>query len=392
MALKGDQIALIRLLCERGQGYEDISELLGVTPEEVRARARAALAELGGSDPDSEVGLTDYLLGQADPIGRADAVRYLQGDPETLELAQRIEARLAEVAPEARLPKLPEPRGKRRRAATPGPGEKVKEPSSPDRLGAPREGDVAPGSAPAAGRDRHQTRLLAGLATAAVLLLFVVLAVAGAFSGDEDSTVPTTVTSGETTSPTTGEDTRNITTIDLAPANGSGVGGTTRFGLVDGQQLYVDVELQGLDPSPSRTSAYFVWLMVGEDGGYPVNNPAQAPIVPDQNGFYSGRIAVPQPIAVTVGGQATSVRVSSSEIPEIAAAAKRAARENAPILPFIGTELASGEIPLAADSTGGATAPPPEDPGSAGAPPAPAPGGGGGPTGPAGGGAGGPGG
>lgn len=386
MALKGDQIALIRLLCERGQGYEDISELLGVTPGEVRARARDALAELGGADPDSEVGLTDYLLGQADPIGRADAVRYLQGDSETLELAQRIEVRLAEVAPEARLPKLPEPRGKRRRAATPGPGERVEEPSAPARPGAGREGDVAPGSAPAAATGGRQTRLLAGLAAATVLLLFVVLAVAGAFSGDEDSTTPTTVTSGETTSPT-GEDTRNITTIDLAPANGSGVGGTTRFGLVDGQQLYVDVELQGLDPSPSRTSAYFVWLMVGEDGGYPVNNPAQAPIDPDQNGSYSGRIAVPQPIAVTVGGQATSVRVSSSEIPEIAAAAKRAARENAPILPFIGTELASGEIPLAADSTGGATAPPPADPGSAGPAPTPDEGG---PTGPAAGGAAGP--
>ena len=84
MPLQGDQRALLQLLCERGQSYEDISGLLGVPADEVRERARAALTEIGGSDPDADVGLTDYLLGQADPIGRADAVRRLQGDPETL--------------------------------------------------------------------------------------------------------------------------------------------------------------------------------------------------------------------------------------------------------------------------------------------------------------------
>ena len=48
----------------------------------MRARARAALTELVGADPDRNVGLTDYLLGQADPIGRADASRHLRERPD----------------------------------------------------------------------------------------------------------------------------------------------------------------------------------------------------------------------------------------------------------------------------------------------------------------------
>ena len=99
MPLQGDQRALLQLLCERGQSYEDISGLLGIQESEVRDQARAALSELGGTDPDRDVALTDYLLGQADPIGRADAVRHLQGNPDALDLAQRIQAGLREIAP-----------------------------------------------------------------------------------------------------------------------------------------------------------------------------------------------------------------------------------------------------------------------------------------------------
>jgi hypothetical protein len=72
---------MLQLLLERGQSYEDIAGLLGGSRDDVRKRARAALEELAGEDPDREVGVTDYLLGQADPIGRADVVRHLQADP-----------------------------------------------------------------------------------------------------------------------------------------------------------------------------------------------------------------------------------------------------------------------------------------------------------------------
>ncbi len=113
MALKQDQRATLQLLLERGQSYEDIASLLGVELSDARARARAALTELGGRDPDTVVALSDYLLGQADPIGRADVARHLQQDDEALELATELATKLQAIAPEAELPTLPPLRGKK---------------------------------------------------------------------------------------------------------------------------------------------------------------------------------------------------------------------------------------------------------------------------------------
>src|SRR6266540_3474733 len=112
---------MLQLLLEGGQGYDDIGSLLGIAPDEVRSRARSALTEIGGADPDAQVGLSDYLLGQADPIGRADAVRHLQSDPEANALAQRLAQNLRLLAPKADLPEIPEPRGGRRALPPPPP-------------------------------------------------------------------------------------------------------------------------------------------------------------------------------------------------------------------------------------------------------------------------------
>ena len=98
---------MLQLLLERGQSYDDLASLLGVDEAEVRARARATLTELAGTDPDRHVGLTDYLLGQADPIGRADAVRHLKDDPADLGLATEITQKIRLIAPAAELPRLP---------------------------------------------------------------------------------------------------------------------------------------------------------------------------------------------------------------------------------------------------------------------------------------------
>ena len=105
--LSADQQAMLQLLLERGQRYADLASVLGVDEAEVRSRARQALTELAGADPDRNVGLTDYLLGQADPIGRADAVRHLKDDPEDLSLATELSQKLLLLAPEADLPRPP---------------------------------------------------------------------------------------------------------------------------------------------------------------------------------------------------------------------------------------------------------------------------------------------
>src|SRR5687767_11911042 len=122
MPLTADQNATLQLLLERGQSYPDLAKLLGVEESEVRARARAALTGLGGADPDRNVALTDYLLGQADPIGRADAVRHLRDDPEDLRLAQGLVETLRSTYPAAELPRLPGESRPPRRARPAGEG------------------------------------------------------------------------------------------------------------------------------------------------------------------------------------------------------------------------------------------------------------------------------
>jgi hypothetical protein len=176
---------MLQLLLERNQSYDDLASVLGVKPDEVHERARAALTELGGSDPDADVGLTDYLLGQADPIGRADAVRHLQSDPQALGLAEKVAAQLQLLAPDAELPQLPRSKGKP--AAAPpttvaGDGAPKRPPKSEGRF---------PGAATASSLQAWVRRLFAErrkqsiiVSVVAVAALVVgILAIAGAFGG-----------------------------------------------------------------------------------------------------------------------------------------------------------------------------------------------------------------
>src|SRR4051794_25495532 len=183
---------MLQLLLEGGQGYDDIGSLLGIAPDEVRSRARAALTEIGGADPDAQVGLSDYLLGQADPIGRADAVRHLQGDPDANALAQRLVQNLRLLAPKAELPEIPEPRGGRRAAPPPPP------PSAAPAAGPPAQAAPPPAPGPPKGpgfasraagffsglgstSGKRRTQLIVGGAAAlALVIVVIVVATSGA--------------------------------------------------------------------------------------------------------------------------------------------------------------------------------------------------------------------
>jgi hypothetical protein len=139
------------------------------------------------------VGLTDYLLGQADPIGRADAVRHLKDDPEDLSLATELSQKLLLLAPEADLPRLPgeerRPRVGRRTGPSTGRG------SILERLRGPRKA----GEAGRMTLTRHQTRLVVGLVCAAVLVVVAVLAATGTFKGGDSNAATATTTSAAST-------------------------------------------------------------------------------------------------------------------------------------------------------------------------------------------------
>jgi hypothetical protein len=211
VALSTDQQAMLQLLLERGQSYADLASLLGVGEAEVRARARTTLTELAGADPDRNVGLTDYLLGQADPIGRADAVRHLKDDPADLDLAREITQKIRLIAPDAELPRLPgeerRPRPRGARSSTlsrlPVPERlRRRAPETPSQSGAGAGTETR-------GRlgttlSKRQTQLAVGLGSAAVLLVAIVLGVAGAFSSDSDGSGTPSTTNGTTTAANTG--------------------------------------------------------------------------------------------------------------------------------------------------------------------------------------------
>jgi hypothetical protein len=345
MSLSADQRAMLELLLERGQSYEDLSSLLGISSSEVRSKARWALAELGGADPDRNVGLTDYLLGQADPIGRADAVRHLRNDAADRELAERLVDALGEVAPGAEMPSLPgegrtapHMRAQRRR---------------PGATGAP----APPKSAAEAAR----TRLMLGLGSAAAVLLVVVLAVAGVFSGGGDSSTASTTTgttsTGTSTAPPTGTvPGSTITPIPLNAVGGGPGSGAATFGLATGDQPFLDIHVDNLPPAPTG-QVYAAWLVTNTKtrDGYPL-----APLVPyPQSGPYHDTFTIPS-LAIPLVQKIESVDITVAPandlknlIQGVIDAASKNPKNAKLVLPVLGNTVLRGVVPRGGGTSGG---------------------------------------
>jgi hypothetical protein len=209
---------MLQLLLERGQSYDDLASILGVGPGEVRARARAALTELAGVDPDRNVALTDYMLGQADPIDRADAVRHLKDDPEDLATATELAQKLRLVAPEAQLPRLPgsprQPQPRRKAREVPAPLRKL----LPARRGGEEPGEPRP---PRTTLTRRQTQWIVVAGCAAVLIAVGALAIAGVFSGSSETASSATATTSTNAAATRGKD-QGYPLVPIGGANSPG--------------------------------------------------------------------------------------------------------------------------------------------------------------------------
>jgi hypothetical protein len=336
MALTADQQAMLQLILERGQSYDDIAGVLGVGVDEVRSRARAALTDLAGTNPDSQVGLTDFLLGQADPIGRADAVRHLQGDPDTRRLAAELSDRLRELAPGAELPELPQPRqrrgvlGRRRERARAGAGAATPEPqAAPRAAAAVRLRDSL---------SRRQQQAIVAILASAVLVVVAVLAIAGAFGGGEDSA------STAETQPTTAQQ-DVIESVTLEPQSGGQASGEATFGIATGDQPYVDVQLSGLR-APRQGGTYVIWLLLTEREGYPLS-----PLQVSGEGGFSDRFPIPR-FAIPIASRARFVDISLSDNRSLLTKLRSAVQDQKPILSYEGESVLRGTIPAAAQAQG----------------------------------------
>jgi transposase-like protein len=288
VALTDEQRAMLQLLLEGGQSYEDIGSLLGIGPDEVRSRARSALREMGGADPDARVGLSEYILGQADPIGRADAVRQLQADPETNALAQRLVQQLRLLAPKAQLPDLPEARGGRAPAPPPHPTPPAEPPGAappppsagPAPATAPPKGPGVASRAAGAlsglgGGGKRRAQILAGAGAAAVLVVVGLLAIGGVFdSGDggngSDDCVPLDTSAAQQA---------GIPTVALTPVRPAAEGdcppsGQMTLGAAQPQgnqttQFALQANAVHLSPTTSD-ERYLLWLYTSDDQAFPL--------------------------------------------------------------------------------------------------------------------------
>jgi hypothetical protein len=341
---------MLQLLLEGGQGYDDIGSLLGIAPDEVRSRARAALRDMAGSDPDTQVSLSDYLLGQADPIGRADAVRHLQGDPDANLLAGRLVSQLRLLAPKADLPEIPAPRGRRR--GTPPPAE----PSiSATAAGAPEAQAPAParrrsaGGPGVAGRvsgafsglgnlSKRQTQVGVAVAAALILAIVAVLVVSGGGGGDDGPKCPTIDTASV--------DQAGLPATSLSAPDGvEGQNGCAPVGQVvltaSQNQVIVQANASGLEPTASGET-YVLWLYRSDQESTPIG---QNPV--DDSGNLNGAAPLaPQALVLLPAFQ--SIRVSlitQEQTAQIQQALRKQRKQPLAVTPFVGTTVLEGPVP-----------------------------------------------
>ncbi len=218
MALTDDQRAMLRLLAQREQGYEDLAALMGLSVEEVRVKVREALTEIDQAEQTP-----------------AEATEEPEEPP---------------PAPAATEPQAEKPA---ERAPAEPPVTPTLPPSPPSKPSTP-----APSHRPSIRLPEDQRLLAGGLAGAVAVILILVLALSG--GGKSSSSSPTTTTTA--TTPTGNANTTasnpKLTEAVLSPVNGGNASGRALFGRIRKTPV-LQVEARGLEPSPKGQS-YTVWL------------------------------------------------------------------------------------------------------------------------------------
>ncbi len=356
MALSDEQRTLLQLLLEGGQSYDDIGSLLGVGADEVRSRARSALQEIGGADPDAEVGLSDYLLGQADPIGRADAVRHLQSDPEANALSQRLVQNLRLLAPRADLPEIPEPRGGRR-AATP-PAQLAAAQQAPPPTAAPpaQTPPKGPGFASRVAAffsglggsgGKRRTQFLVGI-VAALALVVVVIVVAtsggGSNSSSNDCKGVDTTAAQQAGVPTIKLVATGSAADEDCPPSGQITLGATQQASNSKSQTAPTFALQAnavhLPPSAGG-ERYLMWLYKSDTQSLPLGQETV-----DSSGNLTGGVPlIAQQVLLLPAFDSIRIsKVSSTEAQQIQQSLQQQGKKATGVIQFVGQPMLQGNI------------------------------------------------
>jgi len=258
--LSAEQRAIIELVLKQGQSYDQLSDMLGLSPARVRDLARQALVRLSpvsaaAVDDDWQVQLTDYLLNQQSGPEATATRGHLRRSEAARGWARSVLDSLEQLYDEKNLPSVPEgdsrperePREKRERR-----------PARPHR-------ELSPEAQAAVTRRRLAgAGALAALLVALIVLVWPVGVLTG--GGDDDSKASSgggAGTAGAVAEPQGGGDAqpRVVGQLPLTPVealkadkNAAGQAGI----VVDGEALQLVV--QARLPLNARNEAYEVWL------------------------------------------------------------------------------------------------------------------------------------
>jgi hypothetical protein len=222
VALSEDQKAMLRLLAQREQGYDDLAALMGLSVDEVRDRVKEALQQLEAE------GVEAPAVEPPEPVA-SEPEPAPAPPPEPAATSPSEEAPQEPAKPVAAAPEPAPPTARK----TPTAG--------PPKLKLPEDRGT-------------RAAIAAGLLA---LLAVVVLLIVGSGSGSSGSGANASGAGGEATTAASTENSE-LTQAVLSPVGGASGEGRAIFGRVK-KNVVVQVEATGLKPTP-QGSSYTIWL------------------------------------------------------------------------------------------------------------------------------------
>ncbi len=283
MGLSDDQKAMLRLLAQREEGYEDMAKLMGISVDEVRERVKEALAEVN------------------EPAAAPTAPE--PPAPEPRPTPPVTEPTVPATPPTQAPPTAAEPRAKRPKPQIPS-------------LNLPKDRGA-----------------LVGLG--AGVLVLIALAIVLLVSGGDGET-GSNAAEGQSTELTAAEE-RDLTQAVLAPTGDTDASGRALFGRYK-RNVLLQVEAEGLDPSPQGES-YTVWLYRSPKLALQIGA-----VRVGEDGRIAAQFQIPaQLLNYVANGAFDQIDVSLTSTAEYKAAFNKAKSENR-VPPYIGESVLRGEI------------------------------------------------
>jgi hypothetical protein len=294
MALSDDQRALLRLLAQREEGYEDIAALKGIGVDQIRAEVREALAALDAPPPEPPA-------------------------PEP-------------PAPEPSPPPAPDPEP----TPPPTPQEEKPAPATPAPAARPKRTTPSASRRPGVSVPAERRRLLI-LTGGALGIVAIVLGAIALIGGSSDSGSGDGAADATGTELAAGEEGK-VTQAVLSAPEGGDASGQAIFGRVGKEEIVLQVTAEGLEPT-GKGESYTVWLY---------RNPKLALRVGSvgvgEEGRLGARFTIPaELLAYVASGAFNQIYVSRTENAAYQREVARAKRNNQ-IPRYTGETALTGEI------------------------------------------------